>query len=268
MNRRLFVQSLLAATLSASYPAQALLLSGSTQLTMAIYPGTGAEDMPIATFQESTKPLTDVLSKKIGKKVYSEPYRSFGLLYKAIDGNVADTLLVPPIAAAYALQHGYQPLVRIQDMATGTLIKRKGQAVTRIGMTESSSWLGAVGADLVAKHSLVPTSAVQVVKTQDAVVYLLEQKAVQAAVLRTEKANKLIATGEYEVWYELPKTPDLTLLIHEKLATSYAESMRQAMVTLPAEVIKQLQIVIHVPIKQFVSANQQDYSVLSKLLKK
>lgn len=108
----------------------------------------------------------------------------------------------------------------------------------------------------------------QVVKTQDAVVYLLEQKAVQAAVLRTEKANKLIATGEYEVWYALPKTPDLTLLIHEKLATSYAAPIRQTMVTLPAEVIKQLQIVIHVPIKQFVPANQQDYAVLSGLLKK
>lgn len=267
MNRRLFLQSLLAASVAASYPARALLLPGSTNLTIAIYPGTGAAEIPVYEFHESTRAMTEVLAKQIGKKVYAEPFRSFALLRNTIDNNLADTLLVPPVVAAYALQHGYQPLVRIQDMSSGALIKRKGQAVTRIGMTEPSSWLGAMGASLVAKNKLVPPNMLEIVKTQDAVVYLLQQKVVQAAVLRSEKANKLIATGEYELWHELVKTPDLTFLVHDKLAALYAEPLKQAMLTLPANAIKGLQEVIHVPIKQFVATSKQDYAALSGLLK-
>lgn len=267
MNRRLFLQSLLAAALTASYSAHALPSSGASNLTIAVYPGTGAEEVPIYAFQSSTHAMTEVLTKKIGKKVYAEPFRGFALLRKTIDNNLADALLVPPMIAAYALQHGYQPLVRIQDMASGALIKRKGQVVTRIGMTEADSWLGAMGANLVAQHKLVAPSMLEIVKTQDAVVYLLQQKAVQAAVLRSEKANKLIATGEYELWYPLAATPDLTLLIHNKLVASYAEPLRQAMLDLPVDAINGLQEVIHVPIKRFVVSNKQDYVTLSGLLK-
>jgi hypothetical protein len=267
MNRRLFLQLSSAALLTATYSAYALASSGTSNLTIAVFPGTGAEEVPIYAFQASTHAMTEVLTKKIGKKVYTEPFRSFTLLRKTLDSNAADALLVPPIIAAYAFQHGYQPLVRIQDMASGALIKRKGQAVTRIGITEHDSWLGAMGMDLIAQHKLVASNMLEVVKTQDAVVYLLQQKVVQAAVLRSEKANKLIATGEYELWYPLASTPDLTLLIHDKFASNYAEPLRKAMLDLPADAINGLQEVIHVPIKQFVTCTKQDYVPLTGLLK-
>jgi hypothetical protein len=134
-------------------------------------------------------------------------------------------------------------------------------------MTEAESWLGAMGANLVAQRKLVPPNMLEIVKTQDAVVYLLQQKAVQAAVLRSEKANKLIATGEYELWYPLASTPDMTLLVHDKLASSHAEPLRQAMLSLPVEAINGLQEVVHVPIKRFVVCNKQDYVPLLGLLK-
>lgn len=267
MNRRLFLQMSSAALFTAGYSVYALSASGTSSLTVAVFPGTGAEEIPVYAFQSSTHAMTDVLTKKIGKKVYTEPFRSFTLLRKAIDANSVDALLVPPIIAAYALQHGFQPLVRIQDMASGMIIKRKGQAVSRIGITEHDSWLGALGMNLIAQRKLMPSNMLEVVKTQDAVVYLLQQKTVQAAVLRSEKANKLIATGEYELWYPLASTPDLTLLIDDKFAPGYAEPLRKAMLDLPASAIAGLQEVIHVPIRQFVSCNRQDYEPLTGLLK-
>ncbi|BBO99825.1 hypothetical protein [Sulfuriferula nivalis] len=164
MNRRLFLQSLSIASFAVSYPAYALL-SSTSNLTIAVFPGTGAEEVPVYVFQSSTHAMTEVLTKKISKKVYTEPFRSFALLRKTIDDNAVDALLVPPVIAAYAMQHGYQPLVRIQDMSSGALIRRKGQLVTRIGMTEAESWLGAMGADLVAQHKLVPANMLEIVKT-------------------------------------------------------------------------------------------------------
>lgn len=266
MNRRFFMQTVLTAAFAASMPARALLLPKSSAFIVAVYPGTGAAEASTYMFKEAVSPMSEAIAKGIGKKVYMESYRSLALVRSMVANNPADALLVPPVIAVHAMQHGYQPLVRIRDMASGVLIKTKGQTVTRIGMTEPDSWLGAMGANLVTKHKLATPSMLEIVKTQDAVVYLLQQKAVQAAVLRTERANKLIATGEYEIWQPLVKTPDLTLLIHDKLAAHYAESTRQAMLTLPANAIEALQAVIHVPIKQFVPARKEDYAELSAIV--
>ena len=164
------------------------------------------------------------------------------------------------------MEHGYQPLVRVKALATGVLLKRKGQQVTRIGITEPDSWLGAMGRNVIAENKLALPAMLETVKTQGAVVYLLEQKAVQAGVLRTEMANKLIATGEYETWYPLPATPDFTMLIHDKLAANYAEPIRQAMLNLSAATIDSLQQAVHISINQFVSCSKSDYLALAKAI--
>ena len=266
MNRRLFLQTLIGATVVANQSAQALLLSGQGDLIVSIYPGTGAAEIDLHLFKTFTQPLSTALSNKLGKKVYTEPYRNFSLINNAIKDNRTDVLFVPPIVAIHAMQYGYQPLVRVKELATGVLVKRKGQQVARIGITEPDSWLGAMGRNVIAEHQLGTPAMLETVKTQDAVVYLLEQKAVQAGVLRTEKASKLIATGEYEAWDPLPVSPDFTVLIHQKLAANYAETVRQTMLTLPAAVTSSLQEAIHVPIKQFVTCSKQDYAVLAKAI--
>jgi len=247
-----------------SYSTHALMLAGSGDLIIAIYPGTGAAEVDSRTFKEFAQPMTAALASKTRKKVYAEAYRSFSLINEAISNNRADILFVPPIVAIHAMQHGYQPLVRVRELAAGVLVKRKGQPVTRIGITEPDSWLGAMGRIVIAEHKSGVPAMLETVKTQDAVVFLLEQKAVQAGVLRTEKANSLIATGAYEAWYPLPTSPDFTVLIHDKLAANYAEPVRQTMLSLSVTAIDSLQAAIHVPIKQFVPCGKQDYAVLAK----
>ncbi|MDR3391729.1 MAG: hypothetical protein P4L77_08335 [Sulfuriferula sp.] len=266
MNRRFFLRSLVATTVLSSTAAQALLLSGHGDVLISIYPGTGAVEIDLQLFKFYTQPMTTALGAKMGKKVYAEPYRSFDLIEGVISDNRTDILFVPPIVAIHSMQHGYQPLVRVKDLATGMLVKRKGAQVIRIGITQPDSWLGAMGQNLVAERKLGPPSMLETVKTQDAVVFLLQQKVVEAGVLRTEKANQLIATGEYEAWYPLPTSPDFTVLIHDKLAATYAETVRQTLLALPVAAINSLQESIHVPVKQFVPCVRQDYAALAKAI--
>lgn len=266
MNRRFFLKTLGAAIVFANQPAEALLLSGQGDVIVSIYPGTGAKEIDSQLFKAFTQPMTTALASTLHKKVYAEPYRSFSLIEDTIRNNRADMLFVPPIVAIHGMQHGYQPLVRVRELATGVLLKRKGQQVARIGITEPDSWLGAMGKNVIAEHVSASPAMLETVKTQDAVVYLLEQKAVQAGVLRTEKANKLLATGEYEVWYPLPTSPDFTVLIHDKLVANYAESARKTLLSLPAAAVNSLQEAIHVPVNQFVPCAKQDYAALAKAI--
>lgn len=266
VNRRLFLQASISATVFANHSASALLSSGYGDVIVSIYPGTGAAEIDLRLFKEFTQPMSTALAGKIGKKVYTEPYRSFSLIKDAISNSRADILFVPPIVAIYGMQNGYQPLVRVRELATGMLIKRKGEQVTHIGITEPDSWLGAMGRDVIAEHKSGSQVILNTVKTQDAVVFLLEQKVAQAGVLRTEKANKLIATGEYEAWYALPASPDFTVLIHDKLANKYADLVRLSMLSLSVTAINSLQTAIHVPIKQFVPCSKQEYVVLAKVI--
>ncbi|WP_157662725.1 PhnD/SsuA/transferrin family substrate-binding protein [Sulfuriferula sp. AH1] len=266
MNRRFFLRTLVATTMFANQSAKALLLSGHGDVIISIYPGTGAKEIDLQLFKIYTQPMATALASTMGKKVYAEPYRSFSLIESVISNNRTDILFVPPIVAIHAMQYGYQPLVRVRDLATGMLVRRKGQTVTSIGITEPDSWLGAMGQNVIAERKLATSAMLQTVKTQDAVAFLLEQKAVQAGVLRTEKANRMIATGEYEAWYPLPASPDFTVLIHDKLAASYAESVRKTLLSLPAAAVDSLQKAIHVPVNQFVSCGKQDYAVLAQAI--
>ena len=226
VNRRFFLQTLFGTTILAHHSAYALLSSGQGDVIAAIYPGTGAAEIDTTLFRELTQPMTSLLAGKMGKKVYTEVYRSFSLINDTVIHNRADLLFVPPIVAIHAMQQGYQPLVRVRELATGVIVKRKGEAVKRIGTTEVDSWLGAMGQNVIAEHYPNAKTMFETVKTQDAVVYLLQQGVVQAGILRTEKANKLIATGNYEVWYPLPSSPDFTVLINDKLAAKYADAVR------------------------------------------
>lgn len=266
MNRRFFLQSLMVTGMLANHSARALMISGQGDAIISIYPGTGAKEIDLQLFKAYTEPMTAALASAMRKKVYAEPYRSFSLIESTISNNRTDILFVPPIVAIHAMQHGYQPLVRVRDLATGMLVKRKGEAVTSIGMTQLDSWLGAMGQNVILERQLVAPAMIQTVKTQDAVVFLLQQKVVQAGVLRTEKANKMIATGEYEAWYPLPTSPDFTVLIHDKLAASYAEIVRKTLLSLPAAAVDSLQKAIHVPVNQFIACNKQDYAALAKAI--
>lgn len=266
MNRRFFLQTLIATGIFANHSASALLISGHGDAIISVYPGTGAKEIDLQLFKMYTEPMTTALASAMRKKVYAEPYRSFSLIESAISNNRTDILFVPPIVAIHAMQHGYQPLVRVRDLATGMLVKRKGQTVTSIGITEPDSWLGAMGQNVISERKLIAPAMLQTVKTQDAVAFLLQQKVVQAGVLRTEKADKMIATGEYEAWYPLPTSPDFTVLIHDKLAANYAESVRKTLLSLPAAAVDSLQKAIHVPVNQFIACDKQDYAALAKAI--
>lgn len=265
MNRRNFVQALLGASILSTHSAHALLLAGNGDLILAIFPGTGAADIDTQLFKEYTQPLTNALSSKIGKKVYAESYRSFSLIKNVIDGNRADVLFVPPTLAVTAMQHGYKPLVRLKDFLSGVMIKRKGETVKRIAMTGSDSWPGAMGRYLMAQHKLDPVSMIEPVNNQDAVVFLLEQKVVQAGVLAIRKANSMVATGKYEIWYPLTSTPGFTLLLHDKLMAKYAEPISQTMLSLGTPAIDGLQRLMPANIRQFVPCGAQDYEILKQI---
>ncbi|WP_157662726.1 phosphate/phosphite/phosphonate ABC transporter substrate-binding protein [Sulfuriferula sp. AH1] len=265
MNRRRLVQVLLGTAMLPSYSAHALLLAGSGDLIMAIFPGTGAADIDLRSFKDYTHPLTAAIADKIGKKVYAESYRSFSLIKNVIDNARADVLFVPPTLAVNAMQHGYEPVVRVKDFLTGMLIKRKGETVTRIAMTGPDSWPGAMGLYLIAERKLGTPAMVETVKNQDAVVFLLKQGAVQAGVLGTKIANNMIATGQYEAWFPLTSTPGFTLLMHQKLMAKYAEPISQTMLSLSAPAINGLQTLIPATIKQFVPCGRQDYEILKKI---
>lgn len=266
MNRRGFVQVLLGASMLPSYSANALLLSGSGDLILAVVPGTGAIDVDSSLFKNYTHPLTEAITVKIGKKVYPESYHSFSLIKEVINNARADILFVPPTLAVKAMQHGYEPIVRAKDFLTGAMIKRKDKTVTRIAMPGPDSWPGVMGLHLIAERKLGTPSMVETVKNQDAVIFLLKQGAVQAGVLGTKMANTMIATGQYEAWYPLTSTPGFTLLLHEKLMAKYAEPISQTMLALSPAAIDGLQALIPATIKQFVPCGEQDYNVLKKIV--
>ena len=266
MNRRQFVQIVLGSSVLSSYSASALLLAGSGDVIMAIFPGTGAKDIDSRLFSDYTRPLTTAIAAKVGHKVYAESYHSFSLIKNVIENSRADVLFVPPTLAVSAMQQGYEPVARVKDFLTGMMIKRKGEVVKRVAMTGVDSWPGLMGRYLLTEHKLNLTTSVETVKNQEAVAFLLDQKAVQAGVLATPKANAMIATGQYEAWYPLTSTPGFTLLLHSKLMAKYGAPMGQTMLTLSAPAIDGLQALIPIPIKQFVPCGRQDYEILKKIM--
>lgn len=266
MNRREFVQVIIGTSLVASLPAHALLLQGGGDMIMAIFPGTAAAEVDNRLFKNYTSPMTAAISSSVHQKVYAEAYRSFPLIKNVIEAHRADLLFIPPTLAVKAMSQGYQPIVRVKDFLSGLLIKRKGVAVNKIAMTGTDSWPGVMGRYVIKQYKLGPASMVETVKNQEAVSFLLEQKVVQAGVLATKRAEAMIATGQYEVWYPLTSTPGFTLMLHDKLMAKYAEPISQTMLSLSAPAIEGLQTLIPATIKQFVPCGKQDYEILKQIL--
>lgn len=266
MNRRVFIQAIIGSSLLSSLPAHALLLQGSGDMIMAIFPGTAAAEVDMRLFRDYTSPMTTAISNSIHQKVYAEAYRSFPLIKNVIEAHRADMLFIPPTLVVRAMEQDYQPIVRVKDFLSGVVIKRKGVAVNKIAMTGPDSWPGVMGRYVIKQHKLGPTTIIETVKNQEAVVFLMEQKVAQAGVLSTKKAEAMIATGQYEIWYPLTSTPGFTLMLHNKLMAKYGEPISQTMLSLSTPAIDGLQTLIPAMIKQFVPCGKQDYEMLKQIL--
>ena len=96
MNRRFFLQTLIATGIFANHSASALLISGHGDAIISVYPGTGAKEIDLQLFKMYTEPMTTALASVMRKKVYAEPYRSFSLIESVISNNRTDILFVPP----------------------------------------------------------------------------------------------------------------------------------------------------------------------------
>ena len=260
MHRRTFLSGL---TLLAALPLATR--AQEKVLTIGIYPGTGKADTPTYEFVEAAKPFAQALAAPFGLEPRLVLFRSIKNTLRSLDKGRLDIYFVPPTVAVSVLDSNYSPVARVRDQATGILIRRKGEEVSTVALTEKESWL-----DVMARYTLKrnkPNAEVINLKTQEDIALAMERGIAQAGSLRSTLANQLIAKGTYEVWYPLPNTPDFTLMVSDKLSPADQGRLGAIAASLRPEIVQSLQKTIHSKVTGFVVDKQADYKIIKEALK-
>lgn len=261
MNRRGFLAGL---TLIPALPLMAH--AEERVLSIGIYPGTGKADIFMDDFRAAAMPFAQALGAALGLKPSLTLFRTIKTTLRSLDKGRLDMYFVPPSVAVSVLDQGYSPVARVKDQATGTLVRRKGVAVTAVALTEKESWLDVMGRYTLKRNN---QEAVQVMnfKTQEEVVIAIQRNFAQAGSLRSKLANELVAKEEYELWYPLPNTPDFTLMASNRLTPAEQDRLGAAAVALSQDTIQTLQKTIHSKVTGFVVDKQADYKIIKQAIK-
>lgn len=262
MQRRQFLAGL---TLLPALPLMAY--AQEAELTIGIYPGTGKADIFMDEFRAAAMPFAQALGASLGLEPKLTLFRTIKTTLKSLDRGRLDMYFVPPSVAVSVLDKDYSPVARVKDQATGILIRRKGETIETVAMTEKESWLDVMGRYTVKRNT--PGSSPKIVnfKTQDDVTIALERNHAQAGSLRSKAADALLAKGEFEVWVPLPNTPDFTLMASNRLTASEQNKLGAAAVALRPDVITSLQKTIHSKVTGFVIDREADYKIIKTAIK-
>lgn len=262
MHRRSFLAGL------ALLPALPLVAHAqSRSLNIGIYPGTGKADIVMGDFRAYAMPFAQALGSAIGAQPKLTLFRSIRSVMGSLKSGRLDAYFVPPTVAVAVLEFDYSPVARVRDQATGMLVRRKGVTdVKAVAFTEKESWL-----DVMARWTLKENKHTGLqthnFKTQDDVALAIERNYAQAGSLRIAKANELVEKGLVEIWYELPKTPDFTLMVSNRLSEAERDKLGAAAAGLGKAAIDSLQQTIHSKVTGFVVDKEADYQVIKRAMK-
>ena len=261
MQRRQFLAGL---TLLPALPIMAY--ADDSKLSIGIYPGTGKADVFMDDFREAAMPFALALAASLDRKPGLTLFRTIRNTLKSLDKGRLDLYFVPPTVAVSVLDADYSPVARVQDRATGIMIRRKGTVVETVALTEKESWLDVMGRYTIKRNSAAPLEILNL-KTQEDVTIALERNHAQAGSLRSKAADALLAKGDFEVWATLPNTPDFTLMASNRLTAAEQNKIGAAVVALRPEVILSLQKTIHSKVTGFVVDKEADYKMIKTALK-
>lgn len=261
MQRRRFLAGL---TLLPLMPVAAH--AAKAELTIGVYPGTGKADIVLGDFKTFAMPFAQSLGAAVSLKPQLILYRSIKSITRSMESGRLSMYFVPPSVAVAALDNQYSPVARVRDQASGVLVRRRGETVTTVALTEKESWL-----DVMARYTLKRNKqeAAQIlnIKTQEEVVLAMQRGYAQAGSLRSKLADELVAKGEFEVWYPLPTTPDFTLMASDRFSPAEQDKLGAAAVALAPEAIQSLQKTIHSKVTGFVIDKQADYKMIKQAIK-
>ncbi|MEW6414946.1 MAG: PhnD/SsuA/transferrin family substrate-binding protein [Pseudomonadota bacterium] len=262
MHRRSFLAGL-AGLAALPFAAQAQTRS----LNLGVYPGTGKADIVMGDFRAYAMPFAQALGAAINAQPKLTLFRSIRSVMNSLKSGRLDLYFVPPTVAVAVLDHDYSPVVRVRDEATGMMVRRKGVTqIEAVAFTEKESWLDVMGRWTLKqnKHTGLKTYNF---KTQDDVALAIERNYAQAGSLRVSKAKQMIEKGLVEIWYELPKTPDFTLMASNRLSQAERDRLGAAAASLAQPVIDSLQQTIHSKVTGFVIDKQADYQIIKRAMK-
>lgn len=234
-------------------------------LSIGIYPGTGKADVVIGDFRAWAMPFAQSLGAALGRRPTLTLFRSIKSITRSMESGRLDLYFVPPSVAVAALDNHYSPVARVRDQASGVLVRRKGAEVATAALTEKESWL-----DVMARHALRRNrQEVKILnfKTQEEVALAMQRDFAQAGSLRSKLADELVATGDFEVWYPLPTTPDFTLMASDEFSAAEQATLGEAAIALAPEVIQSLQKTIHSKVTGFVIDKQADYKMIKQAIR-
>lgn len=264
MNRRNFL------ALAALMPALGLVnkqafasLRHGGKLIFGIFPGVGGgtdeiEEIDQQYFRDSAHLFVGAVAKACGVPFYTEQYRSVEVMDMAVANGSVDAILVPPTSAVTAMRHGYVPLFRMRDLADGAIIRRKASKdIKKVFVPQYGSWL-----DVMGRAAMADSPGVRMVSagTQKYVAKSLRSGICDAGALRGTVIKKLMAEGGFEVYRELQKTPDFTILLSGDLAQRYEEKIVQAITSATPQAIASLQSDVSINIGGFVRCTKSDYA--------
>ncbi|HEY9098265.1 MAG TPA: PhnD/SsuA/transferrin family substrate-binding protein [Thiobacillus sp.] len=261
MQRRQFLAGL---TLFPAFPLMAY--AANQELGIGIYPGTGKADIFMDEFRAAAQPFAQVLGGALGLNPRLTLFRTIKTALKSLDKGRLDLYFVPPSIAVSVLDRDYSPIARVQDQATGVMVRRKGVPLETIAMTEKESWLDVMGRYTVKRNNAGSAKIVNF-KTQDAVTIALERNHVQAGSLRTKAADALLAKGDFEIWAPLPTTPDFTLMASNRLTEADRNKLGAAVVAMRSDAIASLQKTIHSKVTGFVVDKEADYKIIKTAIR-
>ncbi|MEW5966402.1 MAG: PhnD/SsuA/transferrin family substrate-binding protein [Pseudomonadota bacterium] len=261
MHRRSFLAGL-AGLAALPFAAQAQARS----LNIGVYPGTGKADIVMGDFRAYAMPFAQALGAAVGAQPKLTLFRSIRSVMNSLKSGRLDLYFVPPTVAVAVLDHDYSPVVRVRDQATGMMVRRVGVTqVQAVAFTEKESWLDVMGRWTLKqnKHEGLKTYNF---KTQDDVALAIERDYAQAGSLRISKAKELTEKGLVEVWYELPKTPDFTLMATNRLSQAERDRLGAAATGLSQSAIDSLQQTIHSKVTGFVVDKQANYQMIKQAM--
>ena len=236
------------------------------KLNIGIYPGTGKADIFMDDFREAAMPFAQAIGAALDRQPGLTLFRTIKTTTRSLDRGRLDLYFVPPTVAVSVLDAGYSPVARVKDQATGMLVRRKGVEIDTVALTEKESWLDVMGRYTLKRNTSVLPKIINL-KTQEDVTIALERNHAQAGSLRSTAATALLAKGDFEVWTNLPSTPDFTLMVSNRLSGAEQDKIGATVIALKADVIQSLQKTIHSKVTGFVVDKEADYKIIKTALK-
>ena len=242
--------------LSAPCVAQA----AESTLTIGIFPGTGTADMLRADFRAMATPFAEELAKSLNKKASLTMYRTLNSTNRSMVKGRKDLYFAPPTVAVAAFSKGYSPIARVEDFIKVVLLRRKGADVKTVALTEKQSVPDVLGRYVIKQNN----QDVQYmnVKTQEDVILAMKRNYAQAGGLGGKKAQALLESGNYEVWYPLPTAPGFTLVASDRLSEGDREKLETAITSIDPKVVEKLQKAFVSKLGTFVADKDAEFKTL------